>query len=339
METRIESVNCVLMDETVYIYDQDGVQLECIPAPPGVGEINAYSTGRGVVIERDGQRYIYSLRGRQLVQTSILAIPFSPTQEGIATQEVPHMALPPSESSGGGSSGGGYSGGGYSGGGSSGDGSSGCLWYALIIAAIVVCTIYEKGCSHNDGDSPPVEARREQTPSRGTGRGDGDRPPPTAVARKVSSEKDAIKLSSDMEWGYYKDGGHYVRAKGKVSVFTSSGYGPMDWYDAWLYLRKRSGQHEIFVVYNTSYARVPGDLSIGSYFFGENVKNLVTGDWVASTDRKAIFYAGNVTDLINSFRGQNLFSVGFLDNGGLVHTARFNVAGVFQKYLNLENGR
>lgn len=62
---RITSVGCEVVDDyNVVVYDQNGGSIDHLNL--GAKIENAYSTGRGIVIETEQNAYIYSLRGDHL---------------------------------------------------------------------------------------------------------------------------------------------------------------------------------------------------------------------------------------------------------------------------------
>ena len=62
----IESLSCDVANGMVYVYDQDGNMVDTYSYPDIE---NAYSTGRGIVIETESMVYTYSLRGDYLKLT------------------------------------------------------------------------------------------------------------------------------------------------------------------------------------------------------------------------------------------------------------------------------
>ena len=140
----IESLSCDVSNGMVYVYDQDGNMVDTYSYPDIE---NAYSTGRGIVIETESMVYTYTLHGdylklsgsrfrsggRKPPSDDLIAKVSNRTEEHVSSS-----GYTPSRSYGGG-----------------GGGSPGC-WFAFIIFAILYCVIYQKGCSHNDGDRPPA---------------------------------------------------------------------------------------------------------------------------------------------------------------------------------------
>ena len=134
----IESLSCDVSNGMVYVYDQDGNMVDTYSYPDIE---NAYSTGRGIVIETESMVYTYSLRGDYLKLTGsrfrsggrkpppddLIAKVSNRTEEDCGSSS----GYIPSRSYGGG-------------------GSPGC-WFAFIIFAILYCVICQKGCSHDDG--------------------------------------------------------------------------------------------------------------------------------------------------------------------------------------------
>ena len=151
----VESVSCEVSNGTVYIYDQYGNLVNTLTG--FIGLVHAYSTGRCIIVDTDSMSYTYSVgRDGSVRQTGMRGRPNRPPSDDL----IPSFAKP--ERSGGSSSSDytpSYSSGG-------GGGSPGC-WFAFIIFAILYCLIYEKGCSHNDGDRPPTVVKNEYQGKRG----------------------------------------------------------------------------------------------------------------------------------------------------------------------------
>ena len=66
---RIDSIGCHVEGDTVYVYDQDGNNIDSIMIPPLTEVENVYVSGRSVMIETPSDIHIYSLRGRHMVPT------------------------------------------------------------------------------------------------------------------------------------------------------------------------------------------------------------------------------------------------------------------------------
>ena len=66
---RIESLGCHLEGDTVYVYDQDGNNIDSIMIPPLTEVENVYPSGHSVMIETPSDILIYSLRGRHMEHT------------------------------------------------------------------------------------------------------------------------------------------------------------------------------------------------------------------------------------------------------------------------------
>ena len=152
----VESVSCDVVNNTVYIYDQNGNTVNVLSIP---GLENAYSTGRCIIAETETMSYTYKVRrdgslGLPGIRGRVRA-PDPPSDDLIAkvsnrTEDDcgSSRGYTPSRSYGGG-----------------GNGSPGC-WFAFIIFAILYCVIYQKGCSNVDGDRRTVAARHEHTGAR-----------------------------------------------------------------------------------------------------------------------------------------------------------------------------
>lgn len=149
----VESVSCDVVNDTVYIYDQNGNTVNILSIP---GLENAYSTGRCIIAETETMSYTYKVRrdgslGLPGIRGRVRA-PDPPSDDLIAkvsnrTEDDcgSSRGYTPSRSYGGG-----------------GNGSPGC-WFAFIIFAILYCVIYQKGCSNVDSDRRTVAARHEHT--------------------------------------------------------------------------------------------------------------------------------------------------------------------------------
>lgn len=145
----IESLSCDVSNGMVYVYDQDGNMVDTYSYPDIE---NAYSTGRGIVIETESMVYTYSLHGNYLKCVGSRfrnSRPKPPPHDLIAkvsnrTEQYRDTSsdYTPSRSYGG------------------GNGSPGC-WFTFIIFAILYCVIYQKGCSHTKSDRPTPVVKKE----------------------------------------------------------------------------------------------------------------------------------------------------------------------------------
>ena len=315
----VESVSCDVVNNTVYIYDQNGNTVNVLSIP---GLENAYSTGRCIIAETETMSYTYKVRrDGSMEQTGIrgrVRAPDPPSDDLIPkvterprrrsrSSEDCYVPSYPSSSS---------------------SSDAGCL-VALVIGGILVSIwVYNAIFSGDKCGSTSGNMRQHKA----------------AQTQRVSvqcdnSKANAASANGDLHWGHLDNGGYYVAVKGK--------YICKDWSErqtegsAVFCLRKRSGKLEVYVTFSDKI--VPNDLGVCGYFLGGNLApseiKYHDYDCCPSENNDSLFFVGDVAGLVSSMRGKNSFIVTFIDAKVGVYVGIFDITGVFYKYIEFAEGR
>lgn len=309
----VESVSCDVVNNTVYIYDQNGNTVNVLSIP---GLENAYSTGRCIIAETETMSYTYKVRrDGSMEQTGIrgrVRAPDPPSDDLIPkvterpkrrsrSSEDCYVPSYPSSSS---------------------SSDAGCL-VALVVGGILVSIWgYDAVFSGDKSGSESGNVRQHTTVQT-----------QHASMQCDNSKAKEAPANGDLHWGHLDNGGYYVAVKGK--------YICKDWSErqtegsAVFCLRKRSGKLEVYVTFSDNI--VPNDLGVCGYFLGNGLTSSEIKyhdhECCSSENNDSLFFVGDVAELVSSMRGKNSFIVTFMDAKAGVCCGMFVIIGAFDKYI------
>ena len=118
------------------------------------------------------------------------------------------------------------------------------------------------------------------------------------------------------------------------------GQGSENRYKALLVVRRRNGRYELYVDFNAPV--VPRNLDRAGYSF--SLASPLEGSprlqqWTSDKTSTAMFYNGDVLELINSMKGKKWFYPVFIDNNEDMFLSSFDVTGVFESCVKLQSKR
>ncbi len=210
-----------------------------------------------------------------------------------------------------------------------------------VILVVGVCLVYKEVTSDGDDTRPKsvsqAEMSKDSVKSKSPDEAENISAKQSSVIDSAqSSDAGNSLVNKNLWWKWFGYGEFKIVVEGAFTIIYKDDpdRDAEKRYKATLVIRRKKVEYELYVDFGAPI--VPGSLDHAWHCFVLGGK-VFSQKWTPDTTSTAMFYKGDVPELINSMKNKKWFYPQFIDDKGDMFMSSFDVTGVLEKCVELQS--